>query len=396
MATTHKHIKWFFFDLGNNYFVDYIDFQSKVIRLKDDKEYFMINFKLYDNINYKTNVVDFINFTSQKYNIDVSQMNNYDINKLYEPQNLYDYFIGNILDMILEDINSKIDNNIDIVENILKIKSQLLTIPVFESSNTRYVCICNFNRFLSKCLAMIKPFKEEVLPIYHLVCLTSGIKDYGVINVNGYSFNLMKSIWHKIETQTSLLLREYVIDKMKITLGSFIYSIQNKFPDFYIIFNSSKAPFDTRSSKFITYFKSGDRKKAKLAKRINKYKNKDNIMVKKYEKMKAEALTELIDLDRLTLNEKQKKKITKKCIPINYNSTSLSVEQSNLRKEEVHKICKYFTGSKHCYYSGYKDMLKDFDKFCLNLNKTQKTFKPINENNRDDIDNIDNIDAMEL
>ena len=82
MATIHKHIKWFFFDLGNNYFVDHIDFQTKVIRLKDDKEYFMINFKLYDNINYKTSVTDFINFTSQKYNIDISQMNNYDISQM--------------------------------------------------------------------------------------------------------------------------------------------------------------------------------------------------------------------------------------------------------------------------------------------------------------------------
>jgi hypothetical protein len=257
---------------------------------------------------------------------------------------------------------------------------------------------------------MVKPFKEETLPIYHLVCLTSGIKDSGVVKVNGYSFNLMKSLWHKIETQTSLLLREYVLDKMKITLGSFIYSIQTKFPDFYVIFNSSKAPFDTRSSKFITYFKAGDRKKSKLAKRINKYKNKDNVMVKKFEKMKLEAISNLeINLDRLTLNEKQKKKITKKCIPVDYNEMPLSEEQTECRQEQVHTLCKYFTGSKHCYYSGYKDMLKDFDGFCLNLNKTQKEFRPINEtknvgncgscgngDNAYNDENCNNTDAMEL
>jgi hypothetical protein len=395
MTATHKHIKWFFFDLGNNYFIDYMDFESKVIQLKDSKEYFMINFKLYDNIKYKTNVDDLLKYTLNKYNIDITQIDKYDINKLYEPENLYDYFSSNILDMILDDINSKIDNNIDMVENVNKIKSQILTIPIFESSNTRYVCICNFNKFLSKCLSLVKPFKEELTPIYHLICLTSGIKDSSILKVNGYSFNLMKSLWYKIKEQTQLLMREYIIDKMKITLGSFIYSIQNKFPDFYIVFNSSHATFDIRSSKFITYFKSGEHKKSKLAKRINKYKNKDNEMVKKYNKIRSETVNNLtINLDCLSLNEKQKKKITKKCIPIDYVNTSLTEEQSIARKDQIHNICKFVTGSKHCYYSGYKDMLKDFEGFCLNQNKSLKTFKPINDSMNDDMDDDmnDNMD----
>jgi hypothetical protein len=401
--TKQKNIKWFFFDLGNNYFIDYIDFQSKVIRLKDDKEYFMINFRLYDNINYKTKVSDLINFTSEKYNIELSQMNNYDINKLFEPKNLYDYFVANILDMILEDLNSRIENNVDILENILKIKTQIVTIPVFESSNTKYVCICNFNRFLSKCLSLIKPIKDDKLPLVHLICLSPGIKEYGITSINGYSFNLMKTLWYKLENQSALLLHEYTIDKMKINLGSFIYSIQNKFPDFYIIFNSSKAPFDTRSSRFITYFKLGDRKKSKMAKRINKYKNLENVMLKKYEKKQADAVSELINLDRLSLNEKQKKKITKKCITTDYNSIPSTGEQIDNRKEEVHTICKYFTGSKHCYYSGYKEMLKDFDGFCLNQNKAHRDFRPIDNSNSSDISGFnddggcaDGNSAMEL
>jgi hypothetical protein len=341
---------------------------------------------MHENISYKTCANDFINYTVNKNNINLQGLSMFEINKLYEPNNLYDYFISDVLDLILEDITSKLSNSIDINANILKIKKQILTIPVFESSNTKYICICNFNRFLSKTLKLVNPRIDDQIPIFHLLCLTPGMSDFTSISkVNGFAFNLMKSFWHRIEKNTQLLLREYTIDKLKIVFGSFVYAMQNKFPDFYVIFSSSKAPFDTRSSKFLTNFKAGI-KKSKLAKKLNKLNNANNGLVRHLLKNTDVNMVKLnIDLDKLSLDSKQKKKITKKCITTDYNTMETSDDsKSEKQQEQIHTMCKYITGSKHCYYSGYKDMLQDFDKFCLEHNKSNKsqtsTFKPIDTN----------------
>jgi hypothetical protein len=368
-------LKWFILDLGNNYFTDYIDFKNMAIELKDNKKQFMINFKVYDNLIYNTSYNDFKNYTQNKNKQALIKLGDLDI--LFNPKELHEYFMDNILNNIIEELTSNLNNNIDTSYNIEMLRAELFTIPVFETSKTKYICICNFNRFLSRCLKFVNNISNT--PKYHILHITPGItKLENIDNLTGYTYNLMKSMWISIINNNLLLTKEYKINKFKYTLGNLIYSMMNKFPDFYIIFKSSRAFMDIYDKRFISNFKFIENK-TKRAKLLNKTKKLDNLLL--IDLLKTDSVNFVdkslnnisFNLDNLSLDDKQKKKYNKKCIKTKFSNITDIINDKQAAKKyskNIHSICKYTTGSKKCYYSGYKDMINNFTKFNKNLNNS--------------------------
>ena len=357
---THKTIKWLVLDFGNNSFIRNINFDNWVIKLKDNKEYFMVNFNVYDNLDYKTCYNDYVSYITSRLNISNSNNKN---NILITTDSLTSYLRNKVFDLIYEDLIAKTNNNIDIIKLNVE-KNKLIAIPVFENNSTLYVCIINFSSILSRMLNItINNVNIFDTTIYHLINVKSGINHYKEIKkVNGFSFNFMTSLWKRIENNNSLLLKEYKIGKFKFNLGNLIYSLNNKFPTFYVIFDSSSsAKLDKSKQTFITHFYP-IKDKTKRAKKLNKLKNIQNLLVKDI--LDNEEIDLNIDFHKLSISDKDKKKMKKKCFT--HMETEMDIDIDN-KKKELHAVCKELTGSKHCYYSGYNDIIKSFDKFTLNL-----------------------------
>ena len=412
---SHKSIKWLVLDFGNNNFVKNINFSNWVIRLKDNKEYFMVNFNVYDNLDYKTCYNDYISYITTKLNVFYNLNEETDNKHLITTDGLTSYLRNKIIDLIYEDLIQHLDNNIDILKLNVE-KEKLLAIPVFENNSTLYVCIINFSNVLSRILQLtINNTSLFDNTIYHLINVKSGINHFKEVKkINGFSFNFMTSLWNRIESNNSLLMKEYKIGKFKFNLGNLIYSLNNKFPRFYVIFESPKAKLDKTKQTFLTHFYP-IKDKTKRAKKLNKLKNLENILVK-------DILDNLdvdlnINFNNLSLTDKEKKKFNKKCIqlPINHNSNFNNISRldnitniqnlfenhnianthsslnnkeeviEEVNKKELHTICKNLTGSKHCYYSGYNDIIKSFDKFTLSM-KTEYSLIDNNDNDYNEVD----------
>jgi hypothetical protein len=82
-----------------------------------------------------------------------------------------------------------------------------------------------------------------------------------------------------------------------------------------------------------------------------------------------------IDIINKSLSDLSISKINDKPKNATYFSPSTTIQLNNNSSErvkELHTICKHVTGSKHCYYTGYDELLDDFDKFTINQENTNK------------------------
>lgn len=347
---TYKHIKWLILDFGNNYFINNIDFNNWVIKLNDNKKYFMVNFYVYDNLNYKTSFNDYKTYVINKLNINT----NID-NDIINSNILTNYTRYNIIDLIYNDLIKHNNNMINL--NIKK--EHILGIPVFNNDETLYVCIINFSNILTRLLKLtINNTHIYDNTIFYLLGIKNGIEHYKDIEkVKGYSFNFITSLLNRIVCNDNLSFKEYNIDGFKFNLLDLIHSLNNKFPKFYIIFNSSTAKLDKTKQTFITQFYSL-KDKTKRASKVNKIKNLNNILI--------QDIVNNTEID-LSLN------FNKLSITNTNNKTKfmqLPIDNSNYtNRKNIHTTCKNITGSKHCYYSGYNDIIKSFDKFNLSFNK---------------------------
>jgi hypothetical protein len=398
-----KSLKWFFLDFGNNYIINNIDFTNKIIRLKDSKTHILINFNIYENLSYKTCILKYENYVLSLINdnlLNLESARQY----LHNPEYLTSYFNEYVLEMIIEDLFSK-NNNMDNVYNIEDIKLKIYCFPVFTYLNSQYICVCNFSNFISKSLQKcVNSNIYNNINSIQLISLENGVNRYdSSIKLNGYIFNLMKAIWYRIVNNTNLALKEYNIDKLKFNLGHLIYSLLNKFPDYYIIFDVISSKLDLQNHNFIMSFKNL-KDKTKRGKYLNSVKDASNKLIqlkikecnkniinieKVFDKL---SIKEIINNNELKVIKSHKKNnnfiLTNSSNILQSNKEKeKEKEKENIRKN-THLICNNLTGSKHCYYSGYKELVINFDKF--NLNNDTNIYNLVNL----DINDINNSDDM--
>lgn len=373
-------------DFGCNYFTDYIDFYNKVITLKDNKSFTLLNFQIYDKSIYKTCVKEYREYLLSNHIVKEEYLN--DVNIYFSSHNLTSYLQNILLDMIVNNIESELANSFDIIYDILKLKKQVIAIPVFTSATSKYICVCNFNSFLSKCIQKANPSSKRLT---QLVSLTTGVSKMDKITkLSGFKFNLMKTLWDRINTNQHLMLYSYKIENLTFNLGNLLYSLINKFPEFYIIFKTTSARFQKCNRKFMISFKNCKDKKQR-AKELNKKQNMKNILLKDVLNETEVDIVNILDsIDKLSLLDNKMKKTQKKCIKTEYNTiNSMNTDELESNRKEIHSICKNKTGSKHCYYQGFKSMIKDFDNFLITQNSKMKKLNLGNESKEDFIDKME-------
>lgn len=378
-------VKWFFLDLGSytNNWINKINFKYKSILLKDIYQYLTINYNVITDINY---------------DCCLKQIYTYNKNKTLLQEDIESFYYNYFGELILNDIHDKVCNEPSIDISHLDIKQILnTTLPIgsFDTTRCKYICIVNFNPFLSRCIKILT--KDEYVKqntTMHIISIDKGItNNYSHSNKhNGYKFNLMMAFWNNLEKNTQLIGQKYKLGQITFTLGNLIGSIMIRFINLYVIFESIGSNLDKQCHKFKNLFRSIN-DKTKRAKKINSIKNKFNNILKNttFQKLKDNNDINFIDisksLSRLSLNS-NKNNINKNIIKyMNYPDKNIELH-SSLSKErdtQIHSICKYFTGSKHCYYSGYKDIIKDFDRFEIEQSKTRLKLIDDNKNDIDDI-----------
>ena len=393
-------------DFGNNYVTEYFDFDNRIIKLKDGKICGLINFTLYDNIVYNTSISDY-----KKFNEVVEDKSN-----LYSLDNTTNYFNNTILEMFINDINLNVNsldsnNNIDKnLYNINNIKKKIIAIPVFDSSSTKYICVFNFDKFIAKCLLNINESVSSSKPsndcITQLISFMTGVKGIDKESqLEGYTFNLIKSIWCKLQYNITIMLKNYQLDNFKFNLGNLIYALISKFPDFYIIFKSS-TPYGIKYKNFVNNF-SKAKNKTERGKILNTIKNKHNLLLKDIVNDDLVNLIDKLNINKInkdntektilkynkSIDKFKKKYIKPEFINLDFNKDK-KIKVKKYRKD-IHSICNYITGSKHCYYSGYKDMISDFDNFNIKSNKNINGISSmdINDDTNDNADTNDNDDT---
>ena len=353
-------ITFFFLDFGSNYFIENIDFKNKIIKLKDAYSYIAINFNINTKITYDTCSEHLKKITGTN---DLTQ------------DNIYKYYNEYFGSLIASDIYDKAVslNACDILStiNTNKFLEESYPIGIFDTTKTKYVCIINFNYQMSKLLRILNnSYNIDFNTNMYLINISSSIiNNYSKSNKqNGYSINLINAFWNSIQHNSKLIMQEHDINKMKFNLGHLFTGLLPKFYNLYIIFDSISSDFEKQSYSFISNF-NFIKDKTKRAKHLNKMKNVSN---KALNYKKSKALENNLNVNNITyalsnlniIKPKNKKKTYK--VPKYLNKDT---EYDNLinesRNKQIHTICKNVTGSKHCYYEGYKDLITNFEKFEL-------------------------------
>lgn len=387
---TSKHttkVKWFFLDFGGftNNWINNIDFKHKSILLKDKYQYMTINYNVITDI---------------KYDCCLEQIHTYNENTTLLQEDIESFYYNYFGELILKDVHDKVCNEptIDISHlDVNQILTTTLPIGAFDTTRCKYICILNFNPFLSRCLKILTTDKHvKQNTAMYIIAIDKGItNNYSHSNKhNGYQVNLMSAFWNNLEKRPELIGQKYKIGKITFTLGNLIGAIMPRFKNLYVIFESIGSVLDKQSHKFKNEFRS-IKDKTKRAKKLNSIKNNFNMILKNttLQSLKDSEDINFIDLSKslygLSLNNDKTKMNNIKLKYMNYPGKITTVK-SSLSKErdtEIHTICKYFTGSKHCYYSGYKDVIKDFDKFELEQSNARlKLIEPL--------DGMDDVDIM--
>lgn len=350
---------FFFLDFGSNYFIKNIDFNNKIIKLKADYKNIPINFNINTNFIYEFYTEDF------KINIESTELSQDNIYKFYN-----EYF-GKLIANSIYDKIKLINEYNNTTFNINNFLEESYPIGVFDNVKTKYICIINFNNHISKMLNILnKSYNTNYNNSLYLINISNSIIDnYSYSNKhNGYNINLMYAFWNSIRHNSKLIIQEYKIHKIKFNLGNLFFGLIHKFYNLYIIFESIDSSFEKQSYNFKSVFHS-IKDKTKRAKYLNKMKNSSNNILNSRNKLKTtEKNTNINDINDI-INELSNMCIihskSKKTKAIKYLNKDTKYDNTNNenRTKQIHTICKYITGSKHCYYKGYKDLIKDFEKF---------------------------------
>lgn len=362
--SANNGLTFFFLDLGSNYFNKNIDFMSKIIRLKDKHSYAPINFNIFTDIVYNVSNSSLKSITGTK---DITQDSIINFYNNYFAV----YLANNIYNRITE------MNDVDVsMFNLTEFINESYPVCMFYTVKIKYVCIVNFNANMSKFLKLLN--KKDNLTVntsLHVIKLSNGIiPSYSNSDKhNGYNINLINAIWNSIASDSNLLVKEYTINKVKFKLSHLFTGIASKFYNLYIIFEPTSPRLDMHNRTFVNKFKS-IKDKAKRAKKLNKVKdNLNTVLQTKHIKEMLETYD--IDIINKSLSDLSISKTTDKPKNAKYFSPSTTTQitsNTSERVKELHSICKHVTGSKHCYYTGYNELLDDFDKFTINQANTNK------------------------
>jgi hypothetical protein len=175
MSTDMKsnYISWHMIDIAHNYIHDRINWQDKIIELKDSKQLICYSFWFYSAFS-ATSSID-----------DIKALNN----GMIDVEAIRSYFETDAFDMMFKNVSCKCKLT----------PASFIIIPVYETTKTMYVALLNLSKEYSAYLQNIYSCRL-IDKFFNLIDVTDGLQNHTSITgiQHATSFNLFKSLYHTV------------------------------------------------------------------------------------------------------------------------------------------------------------------------------------------------------